>query len=627
MKLSFRGDIEELIPAINELNSDLGFTLSEGGLPVSVQQWTQNKLQVSFQNGEACICFQENIHFFRALGLLLEHIPSKDSFTLEEIPHFITNGIMMDCSRNAVMRIPQMKKFVRIMAAMGLNMLMLYMEDTYEIEGEAYFGYMRGRYTKDELREIDIYAKQFGVEVIPSIQTLAHLSTFLRWDSSNQYKDTSDILLAGSQATYKLIERMIESASSPFQSDRIHIGMDEAHLLGKGQYLKQNGYKPPFQIMNNHLQEVLKNTRDKGLRPMIWSDMYFRMASKQGHYYDQDAVIPAEVIKDMPEDVQFVYWDYYHEDEDIYRDFIKKHKAFGSTPLFAGGLWTWNGISINYEKAWNTTQAALSACKQEGVKEVFATLWGDDGAETNAFSSLLGLQLLAEHTYSEQVNMEKVKRRFRACTGADAKAFLALGKLDQPPYKSEEVQLEPDNPSKFLLWQDPLVGLFDKQIESIPLNDYYRMLEEELKEKQQKAGEWSGIFDVPVQICSVLSIKSELGIRLKNNYEAQDHQSLRNILNQDLPQLKDKLEHLKELHYEEWMNDFKPFGWETLDIRYGGLLARIETSIKRLSEYLDGKLACIPELEQERLKFSIEREAPGYVRSNVYKSIVTPNVF
>ncbi|QHE52873.1 beta-N-acetylhexosaminidase [Pontibacillus sp. HMF3514] len=627
MKLSFKGDLRELTPGIKQLSGELGFYLTEEGVSVSVHKWDQKKLQITYQDGEAHIYFQENIHFFRALGLFLEHVSMRDSFTLEETPQFITNGIMLDCSRNAVMQVHQMKKLVRTMATMGLNMLMLYMEDTYEIEEQPYFGYMRGRYSKEELRDIETYAHQFGVEVIPSIQTLAHLSTFLRWDTRNQYKDTSDILLAGSPDTYELIQQMIESASSPFQSNRIHIGMDEAHLMGKGQYLKKNGYKPTFQIMNDHLNEVLNITREKGLDPMIWSDMYFRMASKEGHYYDQDAIIPKEVIEDMPKDVQFVYWDYYHEDEAVYRDFLRKHKSFGSTPLFAGGLWTWNGISINYNKAWNTLQAALPACKKEGVTEVFATLWGDDGAETNAFSSLLGLQLLAEHNYSDHIDEEKVKRRFQFCTGADADAFLALGRLDQPPYKSKEVQLEPDNPSKFLLWQDPLMGLFDKQVEGIPLNDYYKGLEAELKKAKPKAGEWYSIFDVPTQICSVLSIKSEIGITLKKHYDTKDHQSLENILNQDLLLLKERIKTLRTFHCDEWMNYHKPFGWETLDIRYGGLLARIDTTRRRLRQYLQGEIDSIPELEQEKLKYFNEREAPGFVRSNVYKNIVTPNVF
>jgi len=121
MKLSFKGDLEQLTPGIKQLSSELGFSLAEEGVPVSVYKWDQQKLQVSYQNGEARIYFQENIHFFRALGLFLEHVSTRDSFALEEAPQFITNGIMLDCSRNAVMQIQQMKRLVRTMAKMGLK--------------------------------------------------------------------------------------------------------------------------------------------------------------------------------------------------------------------------------------------------------------------------------------------------------------------------------------------------------------------------------------------------------------------------------------------------------------------------------------------------------------------------
>ena len=47
-------------------------------------------------------------------------------------------GIMLDCSRNAVMKPEEVKKFAKLIADMGYNMLQLYTEDTYEIEDEPY---------------------------------------------------------------------------------------------------------------------------------------------------------------------------------------------------------------------------------------------------------------------------------------------------------------------------------------------------------------------------------------------------------------------------------------------------------------------------------------------------------
>ena len=45
-------------------------------------------------------------------------------------------GLMVDCSRNAVMNLTALKRFVKVISALGYDTLMLYTEDTYEVDGE-----------------------------------------------------------------------------------------------------------------------------------------------------------------------------------------------------------------------------------------------------------------------------------------------------------------------------------------------------------------------------------------------------------------------------------------------------------------------------------------------------------
>ena len=71
-------------------------------------------------------------------------------------------GTMLDCSRNAVMTVDSVKKWIDITADLGYNMLMLYTEDTYEVKNQPYFGYMRGRYSIAEMKEINAYCASKG---------------------------------------------------------------------------------------------------------------------------------------------------------------------------------------------------------------------------------------------------------------------------------------------------------------------------------------------------------------------------------------------------------------------------------------------------------------------------------
>ena len=122
---------------------------------------------------------------------------------------FKTLGIMLDVSRNMVMTVDHLKMWFRRLALAGCNLIMLYCEDTYELEDEPLFGYMRGAYTIEEIRELDNYAKNLGIELVGCIQTLGHLSQILRWNNFAEVKDTESVLLVDHPGTYELIDKMI----------------------------------------------------------------------------------------------------------------------------------------------------------------------------------------------------------------------------------------------------------------------------------------------------------------------------------------------------------------------------------------------------------------------------------
>lgn len=620
MKIHLTGNTSSLDKGIDILSDELKVEQSNEGYPIHITQ-REGPITVKNKNGQGEITYQHAIHFYRALGLWLENYDKQAEFEINEVPQFQMNGVMLDASRNAVLTVNGIKDMLKKMAVMGLNTLMVYTEDTYEVEDYPYFGYMRGRYTEEELKACDEYAANLGIEMIPCIQTLAHLTEALKWNYAIELRDTADILLAGEEKTYQFLEKIIEAASKPFKSNRIHIGMDEAHQLGLGKYLEKNGYEERFSIMNRHLDDVVAITKKLNLKPMIWSDMYFRLGSKQGSYYDLEADIPEDVVKSIP-DTQLVYWDYYHTDVDFYRTFIQKHQQLKSDPIFAGGVWTWNGISPNYGKAIATTEAAITACKQEGVQETFVTMWGDNGAETPWITALPILQLYAEHSYHEKVTKKHVAQRFQFCCDGDYEDFMYFNQLDETPGVSKD-NLHESNPSKFLLWQDLLIGLYDENIRGLPLGDHYTKLTSNLEKAKQSNQSWSSLFDFYQQLADVLSIKAEYGVKLKQAYDAKNKEKVK-VLQSQLDDLYTKVDSLRKKHRTLWFSMNKAFGWEIIEIRYGGVLARIDTVNHRLNQWLQDEISIIEELDGDRLHFEGPYPMPeGSLGRNLYHRIVT----
>ena len=90
-----------------------------------------------------------------------------------------------------------------------------------------------------------------------------------------------------------------------------------------------------------------------------------------------------------------------------------------------------------------------------------------------------------------------------------------------------------------------------------------------------------------------------------------------------------KIKELRECHRKAWMRFNKPFGWDVLDIRYGGMIMRFDTAQMRIRDYLNGEIENIEELEAERLRFDGKEEGNGFGTDFLwyrYQQITTPGI-
>ncbi len=596
-----------------------GFELASSGINVYVEEDGANGLHIVKSDDGYSITYNGQTNLYRACTILCGML-EEDSFEeVHETAKFERCGVMIDCSRNAVLKVDAIKEVFARLAGMGINYAMLYTEDTYEIDNYPYFGYMRGRYSKAELKSIDDTANTLGIELVPCIQTLGHLSVPLKWNAMNSVKDTNDILLIDEPQTYEFIEAMFRSWRECTSAKAIHIGMDEAGEVTKGRY--KEIHTEDFDrtdVLIRHLEKVCAIAEKYGFEPMMWSDMFFRFVSN-GSYYNTEAEFPEDLKEKIPEGLSLVYWDYSNK-KDTVEAMFEKHKELRHEIVFAGGIHTWVGLGVHNKLSFDSMIPSLELCRKNNIKKVFATVWGDNGAEVPFYTVLPGLQLFAEYNYYD--NAKHLEKRFKQCTGMEMESFLAL-ELDD---LDEEKRAVPwISTSKQVLYNDPLMGLLDKCFENEDMYGIYKKKLERINKVNVPAG-MELLFDYYKKLIEVLVIKSQVSKNMLRAYVDKDISVLKKCAS-DFNDLSEKVRETYNVYVKQWELMNKPFGMEIIDLRFGGLITRLNTATRRLNEFCDGRLAVLEELEEERLYYNrggvvTSLEKP-FVNNHAHLNIIT----
>lgn len=565
------GALRELVATLSE-----HYPILSGELPVTLESGAPaGTLEVSRTDNGAIIRYDRPSQACRGIGTLLSGIDE-----CREQTSFTTLGIMLDCSRNAVMTVEHFKGWLRQLALLGYNMAMLYTEDTYELPGEDFFGYKRGRYSAEELKEIDDYASRLGIEMIGCIQTLGHLERVLHLHSYCDMKDTNAVMMVDDERTYELIEKMIVLFARTYQSRRIHIGMDETHDLGRGRFMDLHGYQRGYDLFIRHLERVSAICTKHGLQPMLWSDMFFRMGSPT-QAYDTTCQVPEDVKHQIPRAAQLVFWDYYQTDKNYYAEMIRKHRELGVEPLMASGVWTWTRLWYDRAITEANMLPCIAACRETGVKELFFTMWGDGGAFCEQDSALAGLALAAEHAYGGAQADAQVGERFNAICGANYDAvLLAATELNASPHPIP------------LLWDDPLlrIGWHAEQLNNpgnwLNAARRYARITRRLRPLRDVTE--------PVDIAHVLTLMAFLRKKIELNTQldagAFDQIKIKPVVR--------ALDQLLASFRRQWFRRNKPQGFEPIQVKLGGQKQRYAELALRLEELAAGKITNIPELDE-----------------------------
>ena len=525
-----------------------GYSVDKHGRTIKIASATENDLLRAYNY---------------TLGLIKNNQDEQCAYS----SHFDELIGMIDLARNAVLNVDYFKQQICRLAGLGYTEIWLYLEDEFEIPEEPYFGMQRGRYSQAELHELAIYANKLGVTLVPAVQVLAHLKNVFKWEYFNDIADTNDNLYVGKRKTREFVKRELIAATKPFLTNKIHLGMDEAHSLGLGHYFFDHGTIDQYALMKQHVEMVLDLCKELNLKPLMWSDMWFEIGSPTHMMYD-----PQANLKEFNVDSQIgqVYWDYYSTDVNHYLPVMKKHFELTDNVYFAMGIWTWGRLAPNQSKMLATIKAGMTAAKKVEIRKIATTAWRDDGAETPFAASYLGWQVFSDYQYINMPETDDFTNNFKMLQDEDMASYMLLDQFDNPRATINEKDMIP---SKLLLYEDLMQPRYYQNLKYDDFNEYYHELTQKISDVVPS--EYSGLlFSYYIQLALVLSKKAHL----MNDLVAKKY---------SLGELNDysvELQDLADQRMQLWFKENKFNGSEILDIRFGVMLQRIRTVSKLIKE-------------------------------------------
>lgn len=184
------------------------------------------------------------------------------------------------------------------------------------------------------------------------------------------------------------------------------------------------------------------------------------------------------------------------------------------------------------------------------------------------------------------------------------------------------------NIAKFLLWEEPFYSFLSPQYAGFDLETHYSTvatyLEQAVSEDFTTMNKLSAPHSVsdfpankrlllPCLLAKILSLKCHLRERLAQAYASNDFEELVALAGPSstsrMSRLRKLVAEMHSLHRKNWFELYKPFGWEVIDLRYGGLKSRLETMHERLVAYIDPANQSVTRIEE--LEVELQTIYPG----------------
>ncbi len=315
---------------------------------------------------------------------------------IEDRPDFKERGFYHDVTRGKVPKLETLYKIVDELSELKINQLQLYVEDAFDFT--AYRGIIPEdcKLTAEEIKALDDYCYERFIELVPSMSTFGHLYELLQSEKYRHlcelenYRPTQHYWMekmahhtidVSNPESLELISQMIDEYVPLFRSNKLNICCDETFDLCKGKNLG----KDPGEEYIKFLCKIINKAKEHGKTVQMWGDIILKNP---------------ETIKELPNDVVLLNWDYDAEPND--EGHCKFFQNAGNPYLVCPGTSTWKRFAEDVCVSSRNISHMANYGYKYGALGLLNTNWGDYNNVCSWYTSQIGVVIGAECSWNAE---------------------------------------------------------------------------------------------------------------------------------------------------------------------------------------------------------------------------------
>ncbi|MHA1715607.1 MAG: family 20 glycosylhydrolase [Promethearchaeota archaeon] len=360
-----------------------------------------------------------------------------------DYPSYPIRGLVDDISRGQRPTLDNLKKFIRILSLSKQNVHVLYIEDVYYFKSHPKIGENRGRLTDKDLMELQAYAKEWFITIIPGVEMLGHMENILLDPDYIKYAEFpgAHCLNITDPETKKFVRALLKDVASAFETSVFAPICDESSDFGLGKskaYVESAGYGQALAEWYLFLVEEL------------------RKLGKDVVIFAHDIIIKyPEALKAVQKaNVLIYYWKYVNKKK--YKGMSKLTKRFKLDVIGGPAVFDWSRhYPYNEYAEVNMIEMGKDGLSR-GARGLVTTKWGDFGNENFRDNIFYGLHINGQASWSpRKSNVGQIKKAFlRHFFGTNEQTVLGCMEI-----LSNQNRFLPNFPNGMFnrYWHDPFV--------------------------------------------------------------------------------------------------------------------------------------------------------------------------